>query len=241
MPRTSSGVVSRRTRMQGSPWAALAVAAAEENTMRPTAPPGLAAMPRIAASRGPRGSTCLCSSSDSARGGMRSTASSLRDDPVLGQGHGDLQRRPRRAADAHGVKHEETVVFDGEFDLHLFAQPHPRQSAEADQFGKGFGAEILQRRAALIAGQVDRAFAAGQRVATLRLAAIAAGDLRQAGGGVDKLDHPGAGFRPAQPQRHPLHHQPQPGIGRRARAPCAAAAPRCPDQARAIERSTSAS
>ena len=57
MPRISSGEVSRRTRMQGSPLAALAWAAAEEKTSLPVAAPGLAAMPWAITSRAPRGST----------------------------------------------------------------------------------------------------------------------------------------------------------------------------------------
>jgi hypothetical protein len=43
---------------------------------RPVAAPGLAAMPRAITSRGARGSTWWCISSDSARGSTRITASS---------------------------------------------------------------------------------------------------------------------------------------------------------------------
>jgi hypothetical protein len=70
--------------------------AAEKTTRIPVAAPGLAAMPRAITSRAPAGSTWWCSSSDSARGSTRSTASS-RDDPVLGQRHRDPQAGPRRA------------------------------------------------------------------------------------------------------------------------------------------------
>ena len=76
MPRISSGAVSRRTRMQGSPRAAWACAVAEEKAMRPVAAPGEAAMPRATTSRAPRGSTWGCRSSLSARGSTRSSASS---------------------------------------------------------------------------------------------------------------------------------------------------------------------
>ena len=57
IPRISSGVVSRRTRIQGSLRAALACASFAENTMRPTAAPGLAAIPRTIRSRSVIGAT----------------------------------------------------------------------------------------------------------------------------------------------------------------------------------------
>ena len=76
MPRISSGVVSRRTRMQGSPRAALACASSAVSTIRPVAAPGLAAMPRTMRSRGASAAICRCSSADSALGGTRRIASS---------------------------------------------------------------------------------------------------------------------------------------------------------------------
>ena len=75
IPRTSSGTVSRRTRMQASSRAAKAWAAAAVKTIRPVAAPGLALMPRAITSRGALGSTCWCSRSARARGSTRITAS----------------------------------------------------------------------------------------------------------------------------------------------------------------------
>ena len=83
MPRISSGVVSRRTRMQASPRAALACASFDENTIRPVAAPGLAAIPRTIRSRLALGSTCRCNNSDNAEGGTRISASSLGITPSL--------------------------------------------------------------------------------------------------------------------------------------------------------------
>ncbi len=57
MPRTSSGLVSRLTSMQGSSRDLQASAASAENTICPAAAPGLAAMPRPMMSRATFGDT----------------------------------------------------------------------------------------------------------------------------------------------------------------------------------------
>ena len=75
MPRTSSGVVSPRTKTHGSPRAALACASFEPNTIRPLAAPGLAAIPVSKISRLALGAICGCSNFVKACGSMRIRAS----------------------------------------------------------------------------------------------------------------------------------------------------------------------
>ena len=58
MPRRSSGLVSRRTRMTSSPLPAHATAVAESKAALPTAAPGLAAIPLAISSRSPSLSNC---------------------------------------------------------------------------------------------------------------------------------------------------------------------------------------
>ena len=75
MPRISSGLVSRRTKIHASPRAACAWAVRASNTILPLAAPGLAATAVAKTSRFASGSICLCNNSPSARGSMRMSAS----------------------------------------------------------------------------------------------------------------------------------------------------------------------
>ena len=75
MPRMSSGLVSRRTRIVASSWAAAAWAASAVKTTWPVAAPGLAARPLAKTSRGAAGSICGWRCSIRLRGSMRSRAS----------------------------------------------------------------------------------------------------------------------------------------------------------------------
>ncbi len=92
---------------QGSPASALACAADGEKTILPVGAPGLAAMPRAMTSRGPRGSTWWCRSSDRARGSTRKIASSFGDDPILGQRHRDPHRRAGRSVTRDRIEHRQ--------------------------------------------------------------------------------------------------------------------------------------
>ena len=76
MPRMSSGLVSSRTRIAASSWAAAACAASAVKTMRPRAAPGLAARPVVKTSRGAVGSICGWRCSIRLVGSTRSSASS---------------------------------------------------------------------------------------------------------------------------------------------------------------------
>ena len=138
-----------------------------------------------------------------------------RDDPVAGQRHRDADGGARRALHPDRVDDRQHPVGDDELDLHLFAQPLAGGDAEADQIGKDLGRGFLERGAAGVAGQVDRARVAADRAA-LRLATKAAGDARRAGHAVDELDRARAGDPRPQRQRHILHHEAQRRIGRRA-------------------------
>ena len=95
MPRISSGSVSRRHRIHASPRAAWACAAAEENTIRPVAAPGEAAIPLASTSRGARGSTWGCNSSVRLRGSTRKMASFWLMMPSSAKA--TAMRRPARA------------------------------------------------------------------------------------------------------------------------------------------------
>ena len=75
MPRMSSGLVSRRTKIQGSPRAACACAANASNTILPLAAPGLAATAVAKISRFASASIWRCNNSPNARGSMRINAS----------------------------------------------------------------------------------------------------------------------------------------------------------------------
>ena len=93
IPRISSGAVSRRTRMQGSPRAALACAASDENTIRPVAAPGEAAMPlHEHVARRARIDLMVQQFRQRPRFDPQHRLV-LRDDPVLGQRHRDPQAR----------------------------------------------------------------------------------------------------------------------------------------------------
>ena len=77
IPRISSGLVSRRTKIQASPRAAHDCAAEAEKTTIPVAAPGLAATPFARMFLSAFGSICLCNNSPTARGSTLMRASSL--------------------------------------------------------------------------------------------------------------------------------------------------------------------
>jgi hypothetical protein len=142
----------------------------------------------------------------------------LAGDHLIG-GHldGDGNCRARRALDAHRIQNEQLAAFDGELDRHFLAQAAAAEIAHADQIGKDLGAGLLQRPAALVARQIDRAGGrALERIAALALGQIAPGDLAGPRHPIDKLDHPGTTFAAADAHDHRLHHQPQPRLGGRA-------------------------
>ena len=111
----------------------------------------------------------------------------MRDHPVLSQGHRNLQPGPGRALNLNRVQNRQMPILDGEFDLHFFAQPHPAGRAMAGKFGEDFGRQILKRGAARVAREIHR-FGLFQRVASLRIAQIPPGDLRQSGDRVNELN-----------------------------------------------------
>ena len=108
------------------------------------------------------------------------------------------------------------VILDGEFDLHFFAQLFAAGFADGQQCGKYFWTAVLQRGAAVVFGQVDRAFDITQSIAALALTQIATGDLRHPRGAVDVLDDTRSADHLAHAQCHGLHDQPQPCVGGRA-------------------------
>ena len=77
-----------------------------------------------------------------------------------------------------------------------------------DQCRKDFGRDILQRRAARIAGQIER-FGGFQGIAALGLAKVTPGDLTLSGDRIDELDDARPGNPLPYPLCHFLHDQPQ--------------------------------
>ena len=145
------------------------------------------------------------------------------NDLVLGQRHGNAHGGAAVALHPHGIQNPQMAVVDGELDLHFLAQLAATDLGVIFQLDKAVGAEILQRRAARIAGQIDRALRLGQRIAALTLAKVTTLDLWQPRRTIDELDHARARFRLPDPQRHFLYHQPQArAIERRTSASCTA-------------------
>ena len=68
-----------------------------------------------------------------------------RDDPVLGQAHGDGHRRARAARHADPVKDPDLSILQGEFSLHLLAQLLAHQPGMGEDLFKGRGGQILKR------------------------------------------------------------------------------------------------
>ncbi|MPL94795.1 hypothetical protein SDC9_40953 [bioreactor metagenome] len=143
------------------------------------------------------------------------------DDAVLGERHGDLHRRPRRAHHPHRVDHRDPPALDREFDLHLLAQFRPAGEAIALQLGEDLGRGLLERGAARIAGEVERL---DRGLAALALPAKAAGDAACAGHPVGELHRARTGQPRPDAKRHALHqkaeHRLERGALRLAQKPC---------------------
>ena len=137
MPRMSSGLVSVRTRMVGSPRAAAAWAASAVKTTRPVAAPGLAARPVAKTSRGAAGSICGCRCSIRLRGSMRSSASLRVMAPACAEVDGDAHGGAAGAADRHGVEDGERAVLDGELDEMGVAERPGGRGGGGVELGRG--------------------------------------------------------------------------------------------------------
>jgi hypothetical protein len=192
----------------GEAWASAA-----DSTMRPEAAPGEAAMPETMLSRGAAGSTRRWRSS----GGSRVHAQHrllARDDAVLGEGHGDADAGAGRAGDAHGVEDAEAARFERELDLHLLAQALAGGLAVVEELAQGEGGEAPRGRRAAAAGEGMASRLSAERLAALALAEVAADHAGLARVAVHELDHARAGFAAAHAQRHGLHDEARPRLGR---------------------------
>ena len=183
MPRMSSGLVSRRTRIVASSCAAAACAASAVKTMRPVAAPGLAARPVPKTSRGAAGSICGCRCSIRLRGSMRSSASSR----VIDAGVGEIDRDADRGA---GVAARPAARRGRDLgrprcaNSSWQASPSPRSRARRrPRARRAPRADLLERRAAPAprGGRVSSRRRRGRPAAGPACAAEAAASARRAG------------------------------------------------------------
>ncbi len=126
-PATSAVLVSGRTRITGSPPAAIRSAVAESNAMRPTAIPADAPVPRAAGSW--TSVSRWRASLSKSRPLSRRKRLRRRDQSLFDEVDREPQRGLRRALRRAGLQNPQFAVFDREFDvLHVGKFPfEPRQ------------------------------------------------------------------------------------------------------------------
>ncbi len=132
------------------------------------------------------------------------------DDLIVGQRHRDAEPRPRGALHLHRVEHRQVAVLDGEFDLHLLAQAGAADRAVAAEGREDLGRALLERGTARILREIERL---GLAVPGARAVEEAPRHLRDAGGGIDELDHARARDPLPQILRHLLHDEAEPRLG----------------------------
>ena len=196
MPRRSSGLVSRRTRITSSPRSAHSTAAAESKTTLPTAAPG-------------RGVHAL---RDQLPLGVRVEAREhqLRelgavdpldrlvhvDEALVDELAGDPERRLRGPLADPRLQHPQLAVLDGELDVAQVAVVLLERLHDAEQL-------VVRRLVDLLeVGQRDRVADAGHDVLALGVLQVVAVDALRARGGVAGERHARAGVLAAVAEDH---------------------------------------
>ena len=186
MPWKSSGLVSRRTRITASPFLPSSSARSAVNTTAPDAAPGEAGRPVVRRSSSAFGSIVGWSSWSRSMGGMRATASSSRDQPLVHHLAGDPHRRVAGALGAPGLQHVELAALDGELEVLHVAEVPLQGAGHALQLGEGRGQRLPEL--------VDRLRVAGaaDHVLALRVEQVFAVQHPLAGGGIPSEGDAGA-------------------------------------------------
>jgi hypothetical protein len=227
MPRMSSGVVSRRTRMQGSSRDAAACAAREVKTIRPVAAPGLAAMPRAQMSRA-RADRPAGAEAPTSPAAPPAAPPPPRDDPVRASDTA-IRTSARELRCTRTASRMRSAPASSVNSICISSRSRVRQrSPRRRSSAKTSGCVLLERRPPRIAGEIDHPLPRRHRVAPLALRQVAPRHLRLA-----RWCHRRTGSRPTPT---PGPQAPAPSPARQARgphrparpSPAAEAAPRCP-------------
>ena len=183
-----------------------------ENTISPQAAPGEAGRPVAITLRSAFGSMVGCSSWSSEAGSIRSTASSLRDQLLIGELDRDPQRRLGGALAGARLQHPQLALLDGEFEVLHVAVMLLERVVDALQLGEGLRQRTFPSTAcrsrlpcARCLGDFLRRADAGDDVLALRIDQEFAVELLLAGRRIAREGDAGRGRLAHIAEHHGLH------------------------------------